>query len=101
MPELPEVETVCRGLAAVLVGQELLQIEPRRAGLRVPFPPALAERLAGQRIRAVTRRAKFWQIQTETGLTLLGHLGMSGRMKITRAAETPPESLRAPTAQSD
>ena len=85
MPELPEVETVCRGLALVLEGAVLARVEVRRAGLRQPVPPALAEHLEGRRIVAIRRRAKYFQWWLDDGQVALGHLGMSGRMTIYRA----------------
>src|ERR1700719_3094049 len=82
MPELPEVETVCRGLAAVLENRTLQRLDLRRSGLRFPFPPRLAAAVAGRRIMAVRRRAKYILIHLEDGGVLIGHLGMSGRMVI-------------------
>ena len=58
MPELPEVETVCRGLAARLEGRRLVRVDVRRAGLRLPFPKGLARRLSGRVVTAIRRRAK-------------------------------------------
>lgn len=80
MPELPEVETVCRGLAPRLVGRVLARVEVRRAGLRVPFPPDMAGRLTGRRVQAVRRRAKYILIHLDDGAVVIAHLGMSGRM---------------------
>src|SRR5579863_3694243 len=80
MPELPEVETIRRGLALRLTGRRIVRAELRRADLRRPFPPMLAERLDGARIGALSRRGKYLLIELdETGLLLL-HLGMSGRI---------------------
>lgn len=78
MPELPEVETVCRGLSRALVGHRIAWVEVRRAGLRQPFPADLAEVLSGQRIERIWRRAKYYHWLLENGQVLLGHLGMSG-----------------------
>jgi formamidopyrimidine-DNA glycosylase len=86
MPELPEVETVCRGLAAVLEARVLQRLDLRRQGLRFPFPDGLAARVEGRRITAVRRRAKYILIHLEDGGVLIGHLGMSGRMVIGPAA---------------
>jgi formamidopyrimidine-DNA glycosylase len=58
MPELPEVETVMRGLQAVLEGERIAWAETRRDGMRFPFPPRLAERLRGRRVLSFRRRAK-------------------------------------------
>lgn len=82
MPELPEVETVCRGLAPHLEGRVLTRVVQRRANLRIPFPPRFSERLTGRRVAAVRRRAKYILIHLDDGTVLLAHLGMSGRMVI-------------------
>jgi formamidopyrimidine-DNA glycosylase len=82
MPELPEVETVCRGLASVLENRVIRRLELRRKDLRFPFPPGLASRVDGRRVAAVRRRAKYILIHMEDGGVLIGHLGMSGRMLI-------------------
>lgn len=79
MPELPEVETVRRGLAARLIGREIARVEARRPDLRIPFPPDFTERLEGRRIEAIDRRAKYLLIRLDGGLVLIAHLGMSGR----------------------
>ncbi|HEV7368428.1 bifunctional DNA-formamidopyrimidine glycosylase/DNA-(apurinic or apyrimidinic site) lyase [Arenibaculum sp.] len=84
MPELPEVETVCRGLASSLEGRRLVSVEMRRPDLRVPLPPDLPERLAGRRVEAVGRRAKYIVVRLDDGTALLCHLGMSGRMTVGR-----------------
>lgn len=82
MPELPEVETTVRGLAAVLEGRRLTRVEPRRADLRRPFPPDLGQRLTGATVTALGRRAKYGLVETDRGDTLVFHLGMSGRWRI-------------------
>jgi len=82
MPELPEVETVCRGLAPALEGRLLLKVETRRAGLRIPFPKDFAKRLTGRRVIALRRRAKYILAALDSGETLVIHLGMSGRMAV-------------------
>ena len=80
MPELPEVETVRRGLALRMSGRRIVRAELRRPDLRRPFPPMLAERLDGAQIGGLTRRGKYILIELDaTGLLLL-HLGMSGRI---------------------
>lgn len=86
MPELPEVETVCRGLARVLEGRVLARVETRRPDLRVPLPEAMAERLTGRRVMALERRAKYILIRLDDGQVLIVHLGMSGRMLISAFA---------------
>lgn len=87
MPELPEVETVCRGLAKSITGKTLARLELRRKGLRFPFPKGLAQQTEGRRITAIRRRAKYILIDLAGGDTLIAHLGMSGRMVIADAAE--------------
>jgi len=82
MPELPEVETVRRGLAPALEGRRLSFVETRRADLRVPFSPGFAERLTGRRVTVLKRRAKYILAETDGPDTLVIHLGMSGRMTI-------------------
>lgn len=95
MPELPEVETVCRGLAPVLEGRRLLRVEPRRPDLRVPFPADLSERLTGGRVAAVRRRSKYALIEMAdegraAGAVVILHLGMSGRVLVAPVANAPP-----------
>ncbi|WP_283176502.1 bifunctional DNA-formamidopyrimidine glycosylase/DNA-(apurinic or apyrimidinic site) lyase [Gemmobacter sp. 24YEA27] len=85
MPELPEVETVRRGLEPVMDGQQILAAQVNRPDLRWPFPPRMAERLTGARINALRRRSKYILADLSTGETLLIHLGMSGRMLISGA----------------
>jgi formamidopyrimidine-DNA glycosylase len=80
MPELPEVETVMRGLAAVLEGRRITEVEQRRPDLRFPFPENLPRRLEGRRVLSFRRRAKYMLMRLEGGESLLIHLGMSGRM---------------------
>src|SRR6478609_9246443 len=82
MPELPEVETTVRGLAPVLEGQRLVQVDPRRADLRHAFPPDLRQRLTGATVTGLSRRAKYGLIDTDRGDTMIFHLGMSGRWRI-------------------
>lgn len=82
MPELPEVETARRGLAAALEGQHLVRVQARRADLRFPLPPGFAGRLNGRRVITVERRGKFLLIGLTGALTLIAHLGMSGRFRI-------------------
>ena len=88
MPELPEVETVMRGLAAVLEGHRITEVEQRRAGLRFPFPEDLVRRVEGRRVLSFRRRAKYMLVRLEGGESLLIHLGMSGRM-VARQAGAP------------
>ncbi len=86
MPELPEVETVRRGLAARMTGRRILAVEQRAPALRLPFPENLAARLAGRRVRGLRRRAKYILVDLDDGWTMLLHLGMSGRIVMTGAA---------------
>jgi formamidopyrimidine-DNA glycosylase len=79
MPELPEVETVKRGLEPVLLGRRITTVTLRRANLRFPFPEGFGRRLQGARIDALSRRAKYILIDFDNGLTLIAHLGMTGR----------------------
>lgn len=85
MPELPEVETTVRGLAMVLDGAVLTRVEPLRADLRRPFPLDLRQRLTGARVTGLSRRAKYGLIATDRDVTLIFHLGMSGRWRIDAA----------------
>jgi formamidopyrimidine-DNA glycosylase len=82
MPELPEVETVRRGLAATFAGGRIVSVEARRPDLRFPLPARFAERLAGQRVLALRRRAKYLIADLASGETLVMHLGMSGSFRI-------------------
>ena len=82
MPELPEVETVRRGLAPVMEGQVIALAQVNRPDLRWPFPENMAARLTGARVDRLRRRSKYILADLSTGETLLIHLGMSGRMLI-------------------
>ena len=82
MPELPEVETVRRGLAPVLAGRRLVEVLQRRPDLRFPLPARFAERLRGRRIESIDRRGKYLLIHLEASEVWLAHLGMSGRFCI-------------------
>lgn len=82
MPELPEVETTCRGLAKVLTGARFIKADIHRPDLRFPLPKNLAIKLKGRVVRAVTRRAKYILIVLDSDQTLIVHLGMSGRMVV-------------------
>jgi formamidopyrimidine-DNA glycosylase len=95
MPELPEVETVCRGIAPHLTGARILRFEARRPDLRTRLPERLAERVAGRRITGVRRRAKYILIDLaprgpDPAEIMLIHLGMSGRLIVRDADGTPP-----------
>lgn len=82
MPELPEVETVRRGLIPAMEGRVIVAAEVRRPDLRFPFPERMAKRLAGARVMALRRRSKYILADLSTDETLLIHLGMSGRMLV-------------------
>jgi formamidopyrimidine-DNA glycosylase len=85
LPELPEVETVRRGLEPVMAGHVITRAEVRRPDLRWPFPPGLAERLRGARVQSVGRRSKYLLAALDGGETLIVHLGMSGRILVSGA----------------
>lgn len=82
MPELPEVETVRRGLAPAMEGARMARVAVNRPDLRWPFPARMAERLTGARVLQLRRRSKYILADLDTGETLLIHLGMSGRILI-------------------
>lgn len=85
MPELPEVETVRRGLQPVMEGAVIAQAEVNRPDLRWPLPDQMADRLTGKRVTALRRRSKYILADLDSGESLLVHLGMSGRMLISGA----------------
>ncbi len=101
MPELPEVETVMRGLAAVLQGHRIVEVVLRRDGLRFPFPPGLARRVEGHRVLSFRRRAKYMLMRIEGGESLLIHLGMSGRMVARQVGGDAPPRIGPQGAASD
>lgn len=82
MPELPEVETVMRGVRPALDGLTLDRVEARRPDLRWPLPERFAERLTGRRVLGLARRSKYILIELEGGESWLVHLGMSGRVAV-------------------
>ena len=82
MPELPEVETVRRGLLPLMEGQRIAKADIRRPDLRWPFPENMEKRLTGKTITALRRRSKYILADLDSGETLIIHLGMSGRMLI-------------------
>ena len=82
MPELPEVETVRRGLAPVMEGVRFAKVTLNRPDLRFPFAEGFIERIQGQRLERLSRRAKFLQAELSSGERLFMHLGMSGRFII-------------------
>jgi formamidopyrimidine-DNA glycosylase len=82
MPELPEVETVLRGLSAVMEDAVILRAQVNRPDLRWPFPDRMADRLTGARVLRLRRRSKYILADLDRGETLLVHLGMSGRVLV-------------------
>lgn len=82
MPELPEVETVRRGLLPVMEGKRILRADVNRPDLRWPLPARMAERVSGMRVMSLRRRSKYLLADLSSGETLLVHLGMSGRILI-------------------
>lgn len=82
MPELPEVETVMRGLETVLTGRRIAEVRLARSNLRFPFPPDFAQRIEGRLVLHLKRRAKYILAFLEGGEVLILHLGMSGRFTI-------------------
>ncbi len=90
MPELPEVETVCRGLEPELTGRLLTGVTLRRPNLRYPLPDGFVAKLTSRRVIAVRRRAKFILVQLDNEITLVIHLGMSGRLVIHTESPPPP-----------
>ncbi|WP_263143747.1 bifunctional DNA-formamidopyrimidine glycosylase/DNA-(apurinic or apyrimidinic site) lyase [Pseudomonas sp. RIT-PI-AD] len=88
MPELPEVETTRRGIAPYLEGQRVSRVIVRERRLRWPVPEDLDVRLSGQRIEQVERRAKYLLLKAESG-TLIGHLGMSGSLRLVEIGLAP------------
>jgi formamidopyrimidine-DNA glycosylase len=84
MPELPEVETVMRGLVPVLTGRRIVRAEARRPDLRFPLPPDFSRRLEGKQVLGLRRRAKYILARLDSGECLLLHLGMTGRVSVVR-----------------
>src|SRR5881409_3906208 len=86
MPELPEVETVKRGLQPTVEGRRLTSVETRRGDLRAPFPEDFESRLTGRRVERLWRRAKYIMADLDGGETLVIHLGMSGGIRVYKPA---------------
>jgi len=82
MPELPEVETVRRGLAPVMEGARFTKVEARRPDLRFPFPKDFVKRLEGKTVTGLGRRAKYLLADLSSGEVLMMHLGMSGSFRV-------------------
>jgi formamidopyrimidine-DNA glycosylase len=90
MPELPEVETVRRGLMPAMLGARIDRVELRRMDIRFPFPERFEMRLTGRRIVDANRRAKYLLFQLDSGETLIVHLGMSGSFRMEKTAVSTP-----------
>src|SRR6476659_11237586 len=88
MPELPEVETVRRGLAPVMEGARFVEVVANRGDLRWPLPKDFAQRLRGQTVSGLGRRAKYLLADLSSGEVLVMHLGMSGRFLVTQGGRT-------------
>ena len=88
MPELPEVETVRRGLAPVMEGARIVKIEARRPDLRRPLPKDFATRVEGETVTGIGRRAKYLTVDLSSGEVLLMHLGMSGSFRVSHDEST-------------
>ena len=101
MPELPEVETVRRGLQPVLEGARLQRVEARRPDLRFPLPQGFVQRLTGARVGPLGRRAKYLLAPLDRGDTLVMHLGMSGRFEIEGADRSRPGDFRLAASTQD
>jgi formamidopyrimidine-DNA glycosylase len=86
MPELPEVETVRRGLAPVMQGARFTRVEAQRGDLRWPLPGDFVQRLQGQRVERLDRRAKYLLAELSSGEVLIMHLGMSGSFHVAQEA---------------
>ncbi|WP_246201949.1 bifunctional DNA-formamidopyrimidine glycosylase/DNA-(apurinic or apyrimidinic site) lyase [Sneathiella aquimaris] len=91
MPELPEVETVARGLENALIGQSFTSVTLRRANLRFPFPERFAQTITDNKIVHIGRRAKYLLIHFADQTVLIGHLGMSGSFRIDEKISPEPE----------
>ncbi len=92
MPELPEVETVKRGLTGHMTGARIIRVDQRRENLRFPFPPDFCQRLTGATITRLERRAKYLLVYLSNQSVLVMHLGMSGRFSVL-TPDTKPTAL--------
>src|ERR1700756_2404275 len=90
MPELPEVETVRRGLQPVMEGSKIVKAETRRKDLRFPFQKDFVARLTGQTVTGLGRRAKYLMADLASGDVLLMHLGMSGSFRVLKEEDETP-----------
>ena len=96
MPELPEVETVMRGLVPVLEGAQIVRVEQNRPDLRFPFPKEFKRRLEGKTVGPLNRRAKYLLIPLDSTENLVMHLGMSGRVTIQKPGDKTATDLPNP-----
>ena len=88
MPELPEVETTRRGIAAAILERTVRRVTVRNRRLRWPLPASFERHLTGRRVEAISRRAKYLLLGTDRG-TLIVHLGMSGSLRLVKAEDRP------------
>ena len=89
MPELPEVETVCRGLGKAITGKKISSITVRRRKLRIPIPAHFEKTLTGRKITGIRRRAKYVIMDMDGGISSIWHLGMSGSMTVSTLTPEP------------
>lgn len=101
MPELPEVETVRRGLQPALEGQRLTSVKANRPDLRLPLPDGFVQRLTGSVVLSLDRRAKYLLAPLDRGDTLVMHLGMTGRFEIEGSDKSRPGAFRTAVAADD
>lgn len=87
MPELPEVETVCKGMEKAMKGRVIMHLEQRRKDLRVPFPDNFAHEVEGLEVLQIKRRAKYILMRLENSKTMILHLGMSGKILLVPSNE--------------
>ena len=100
MPELPEVETVRRGLAPAMEGRRIVSVTLNRGDLRFPFPDDFAARIRGRRVLELGRRAKYLLFSLEGGETLIAHLGMSGTFRIEGDEASAPGDFHFPRGET-
>ena len=94
MPELPEVETVCRGLSIKIIGKNISQYHQFRQDLRWPIPTGIKERIEGTKIKTIERRGKFLLINLNNDYIFIIHLGMSGRLLVYNPIEREKKPLK-------
>lgn len=99
MPELPEVETVRRGLAPSFEDARIVRVEQRRADLRFPFPERFAERLTGRLVTGLGRRSKYLMADLDDGSVLVMHLGMSGSFRVEAGEPEMPGEFHRPRSK--